>query len=136
MQVLTRRMVICFLFSLLSFVPGPFHAGHSKDRDSGTQVQCSIEHLIAAKEQKGLVNGPAISDELGGALTTRDIDELMHELLLGLFRKNPEMFPADINLEEKLVEACHSPEGALAHKKRRECRRCRSDLLGCFCLCS
>jgi hypothetical protein len=75
---------------------------------SGIRVRASLERLIAAKEARGFVDGPAISDENGRAMSTRDIDELMHESLLGIWQGFPSMFPADITSVEKLLEAYHA----------------------------
>lgn len=75
---------------------------------SGIGVRASLERLIATKQLKGFVDGPAISDESGRALTTRDVDALMHEVLITVFDNHSKKFPADINTHDQVREAYHA----------------------------
>jgi hypothetical protein len=75
---------------------------------SKLRMRASLERLIFAKERRGFIDGPAISDENGKALSTRDIDDLMHEILVEIFQEHPHLFPTDVNSAEKIQEAYHA----------------------------
>jgi hypothetical protein len=88
--------------------------GETNDRDhllpfvpvtsSGVDVKSSLERLLALKSRKGLVDGPAISDEAGRAYSTKDMTDSLLEILEDLFESDRGMFPADIVSKEILRE--------------------------------
>jgi NADH:ubiquinone oxidoreductase subunit C len=51
---------------------------------------------------KGVVNGPAISVELGKAYTSRAINDCLNTILEDLFMDQPSLFLADIPDKEEL----------------------------------
>jgi hypothetical protein len=69
---------------------------------SGVDVKSSLERLMALKKRKGLVDGPAISDEAGRVFTTRDLLESLTEILEDLFDSDRRLFPVDITSKEIL----------------------------------
>jgi hypothetical protein len=97
----------CIILALLGRVKGQHH-----DKchlfpcvfitDSGINVKRSIERLLEVKRSQGFVEGPAISDEQGRALTTRAIDDCLQEVLQDLFVSNRELFPKHIEEADEL----------------------------------
>ena len=52
------------------------------------------------KSTQGFVDGPAISDVNGNAYLSRDIDDLLHEVLEDLHASARALFPPDVDLED------------------------------------
>jgi hypothetical protein len=86
--------------------------GETNDRDhllpcvpvtsSGVDVKASLERLMALKGRKGLVDGPAISDNTGRVYLTKDMSDSLIEVLEDLFDSDRALFPADITSKEQL----------------------------------
>lgn len=63
---------------------------------SGVRVRQSIERLLRLKQHQKLTQGPAVSDEQGVALSSRDVDGFLHDVLEVLFETAREMFPPNV----------------------------------------
>ena len=88
--------------------------GETNDRDhllpcvpitsSGVDVKASLVRLIALKAKHGFVDSPAISDMDGRAFSTRDMSDLLVEILEDVFDSDRALFPLDIVSKEILRE--------------------------------
>jgi hypothetical protein len=67
---------------------------------SGIKVKVAVRRLMDLKKDQGLVDGPAISDVNGNAYLSRDIDDLLHEVLEDLHTSKRALFPPDVDLED------------------------------------
>ena len=76
----------------------------SRTTNSGINVEYTLFRLIQEKEKHGLVSGPAISNKKGFLLSSRDIDNLFHELLFDIFETNRKLFPPTIATNEDIVD--------------------------------
>ena len=54
--------------------------------------------------QLGFKNGPLISDEKGKLLSSRAIDDMLTEILSGLFEEREQLFPGDSIYDYLLLE--------------------------------
>ena len=80
------------------------HIPCAKVTKSGINIEYLIERLLESKLKHGLVEGPAISNDKGLLLPTKDMDICLHELLVELYSSRPDMFPPTINSAEEIVE--------------------------------
>lgn len=71
-----------------------------KTTSSGIKVEAAVHRLIEMKKTQGFVDGPAISDMNGHAYLSRDIDDLLHEVLGDLHTSARELFPPDVDQED------------------------------------
>ena len=62
----------------------------------GLNVRDTLRSLLAAKAVLGFTDGPAISTSKGKMLGSRDIDDMIHKVLLDLFTSKIFLLPADI----------------------------------------
>ena len=58
--------------------------------------------LIVVKSKFNFYDGPAISDIHGSVLTSKSINEKLHEVLIQLYRENKQLFPMEIKSEEDI----------------------------------
>ena len=70
---------------------------------SGINVKFTIERLIAVKEDERCVKGPAISDKNGFLLSTGELDQYLHEILMDLYEVDPSYFPPSITSVEDIL---------------------------------
>ena len=56
------------------------------------------------KRKYGQLMGPAISDHSGTVLTSADVNEMLWELLDGLYQQEPSLFPPTITGADKIRE--------------------------------
>jgi len=72
---------------------------------SGIQVRRWLRRTIAANYAEGRVSGPALCDERGVVLTTRTMNEMLHEMLEEIRGEHKTLFLGDIvsraDIEEK-----------------------------------
>jgi hypothetical protein len=88
--------------------------GESNDRDhllpcvfvtsSGVDVKASLQRLMHHKARNGFTDGPAISDSVGRAFSTRDMSDSLVEILEDVFESERGLFPPDIISKEVLRE--------------------------------
>ena len=69
---------------------------------SGIDMKYVLERLIKAKESLGLRDGPAISEETGKLLESREIDDMLTELLINCYHEDRNLFPVDVDTEDKI----------------------------------
>ena len=62
----------------------------------GLNVRDTLRSLLDAKAALGFTDGPTISTSKGKMLESRDIDDIIHKVLLDLFTSKRFLFPADI----------------------------------------
>ena len=72
---------------------------------SGINVKYTIERLINLKYHQGLISGPAISDSNGLLLSTKELDRMMHEVLVDLYAIDRSLFPPSIDTPETIIES-------------------------------
>jgi hypothetical protein len=72
---------------------------------SGIDIKASIERLLAYKETKKVVDGPAMTDDKGVPHTCRDVDDMLHEVLEDIFDSDRDLFPPAIKDVETLRTA-------------------------------
>jgi hypothetical protein len=77
----------------------------ANETKSGIQVRRWLRRSIAANYAEGRVSGPAICDEQGVVLSTRVMNEMLHEMLEEIRVEHKTLFLADIvsrgDIEEK-----------------------------------
>ena len=64
--------------------------------DSGLDVRGALEALQDIKNLLGFRDGPAISSMEGNIGRARDVDDMIHEVLLDIFNSKRFLFPIDI----------------------------------------
>ena len=69
---------------------------------SGISVRSVVNNHLQLKEQAQLFEGPAISNHEGILLTTKYVDDTIHELLIDIFYSHQSLFPPSINSPEKI----------------------------------
>ena len=69
---------------------------------SGIDVKYVLERLIKAKESLGLRDGPAISEETGKLLESREIDDMLTELPINCYHEDRNLFAVDVDTEDKI----------------------------------
>ena len=69
---------------------------------SGIDVRSTIERLLEVKNKMGHKDGPAISDEHGKMFNVRDLDDMLHDVLVDLFDLKRNLFPEDIKTVEEI----------------------------------
>ena len=74
----------------------------TKTTQSGIKVNETLDHLMRAKRLLGQTIGPAISDYRGRILSTKTLDDMLHEVLRQIYSENPTLFPLSIDNEEKI----------------------------------
>lgn len=67
---------------------------------SGVKVKSIVGRFLEAKGNIGFTDGPAISDDNGKMYRTRDIDDMLHEVLIEIFEDDRNLFPIDITNTE------------------------------------
>ena len=67
---------------------------------SGLNVKNMLERFLAFKRQAGFEDGPAIANAQGKMYRTKDIDDMLHEVLIELLEEQRDLFPVDIQSEE------------------------------------
>ena len=67
---------------------------------SGINVRNIIDRLLEVKSCTGFSDGPAISTMNGKMPRSKDIDDMLHELLMGIFDLNRALFLPDITSHE------------------------------------
>ena len=70
--------------------------------ESGINVRAILRRLIQTKRNLGFKDGPAISDFRGKLLTTRDLDDMLIEILTNIYLEDKTLFPPDIMSEEDI----------------------------------
>ena len=71
---------------------------------SGINVRGMINRAIKLKEKEGLTRGPLISDESGLLFSTKDLDNMLQELLIDLFEVHKHSFPPTITSVEDIQD--------------------------------
>ena len=71
-----------------------------KVTSSGLNVKECLRGLLTVKATCGLKDGPAISDEKGRMYRTKELDDMLHEVLIELFEEKRLLFPPDITSVE------------------------------------
>ena len=88
--------------------------GEANDRDhlipcvcqtsSGIRVRDILKRFLDIKTVIGQRDGPAISDIDGKLYGTKDLDDMLHDILLDIFEVRRELFPADISSSEEVMK--------------------------------
>ena len=71
---------------------------------SGIKVRRWVQRLIAVNQVRGRVAGPAFCDEEGVVLRSRDMNEVLHELLGEIFVEHPGLFQSDIECQADIED--------------------------------
>ena len=72
---------------------------------SGINVREVIEMLISKKDDLGLKDRPAISNEMGKLIDSNEKYEMLIELLVICYQEDRGLFPADMDTEEKIRDS-------------------------------
>ena len=72
---------------------------------SGINVKYVVERLLDLKSNQGIKSGPAISDKSGLLMPIKDIDAMLHELLIEIFNLDRTFFPPSCTSEEQIVDS-------------------------------
>ena len=72
---------------------------------SGINVKYTVERLMELKGHQRVTTGPAISDSEGCLISTKELDRMLHELLLDIYSENRTLFPPTIETPEMIVES-------------------------------
>ena len=91
---------------------GQFKGEHSERRhllpsinitSSGIKVRQWIQRAVALSEQAGRSRGPLMQHITGDIITSKELDDLFHQLLLAVFTHHPHLFPStSIQSEEDI----------------------------------
>ena len=68
-------------------------------------MKYTIERLIELKSHQRLTTGPAISDDEGALISTKELDKMMHDLLVEIYISNRSLFPPFIETPEIIIES-------------------------------
>ena len=63
---------------------------------SGIQVKNWVNKLIAVRSREGRRDGPAICGNNGKVLATAVLNERLHEALVSIYERHPELFLSDV----------------------------------------
>jgi len=74
----------------------------TKITESGINVEYTIHRLLSLKQAAGFNRGPAISTVDGKLLTSKSIDEMLHEVLTEIYNSDSSLFPLVIDDPEKI----------------------------------
>ena len=66
------------------------------ETSSGIKVKRLVDRLVDQKSKLGIKDGPVITNIEGKLYRTRDIDDMLHEVLIELFAERREHFPTEI----------------------------------------
>ena len=69
---------------------------------SGINVFSILQELLVVKSKFNAYDGPAISDIHGSVLTSKSVNEKLHEVLIQLYQENKQLFPVEIKAEEDI----------------------------------
>ena len=69
---------------------------------SGINIRSTIQAHLELKRQAQLIDGPAISNHEGILLSTKYVDDTVHELLNDIFQSDHSLFPPSIDSPEKI----------------------------------
>ena len=72
---------------------------------SGINVEYTLRRLMELKHHQRLSSGPAISDSNGLLLSTKELDRMMHEVLVDLYSMDRTLFPPSMDAPETIVES-------------------------------
>ena len=61
--------------------------------------------MIELKSHQRLTTGPAISDNEGALISTKDLDKMLHEILVEIHASNRSLFPPFIETPEIIIES-------------------------------
>ena len=70
---------------------------------SGINVKYTIKRLIELKSHQRLTTGPAISDDDEALISTKDLDKMLHEILVEIHASNRSLFPPFIETPEIII---------------------------------
>jgi len=70
---------------------------------SGIQVRKILGNHLRLKELAQTIDGPAISNREGKILTSKFVDDTVHELLNDIFQTSSNLFPPSIDTPEKIT---------------------------------
>ena len=74
-------------------------------KKSGINVKYTIQRLVNITRDVGITKGPAISDSKGFLLASRDLDNMLHEILTEIFEMDSSLFPPTITAPEEIIES-------------------------------
>ena len=74
---------------------------------TGIKVKSIVRRLAKLKRSQNLVDGPAISDSSGNAISTLELDGLFVNILEHLYDSQPALFPANMEGKEHIRERYH-----------------------------
>ena len=97
------------VFALLGKVKGELHnRAHllpsATSTKLGLNVKETVKRFLDLKRKEGFTDGPAIANREGQMYRTKDLDDMLHKILLELFEDQRELFPVDINTEELVLK--------------------------------
>ena len=72
---------------------------------SGINVKYTVERMIELKDHQRVATGPAISDSEGALISTKELDRMMHELLVDIYAVDRSLFPPSMETPEMIVES-------------------------------
>ena len=72
---------------------------------SGINVKYTIGRLIELKSRQRLTTGPAISDNEGALISTKELDKMLHEILVEIYTSNRSLFTSSIETPEIIIES-------------------------------
>jgi len=77
----------------------------SNSTTSGIPIRQIVRDHLRLKELSGFIDGPAISNLGGQLLTTKLVDDTVHELLMDIFHTSSNLFPPSIDDPEKILSS-------------------------------
>lgn len=68
---------------------------------SGLEVWHALMQLIVAWDMRGVQSGPLFQNHRGSIMDMGAMDAILHEQLLGIQSKHPDLIPSDVNVVEQ-----------------------------------
>ena len=97
----TDNSLYYIVIALLGKIKGEANGKHRLNpcinvTSSGIDVRHILYLLLVQKRLLGYEDGPGITDLQGRVYSTRDIDDMLHEILEDIFQSAPNLFPTEI----------------------------------------
>ena len=74
------------------------------DTKSGINVKAIIKRALECKKEEGLVSGPLISDSSGDLYSSKELDNMLQEILIELYENHDHHFPPSITSAEDIQD--------------------------------
>ena len=71
---------------------------------SGIEIRKITQRFLEYKRKLGFTDGPAILDTEGKLLRIKDLDDMIHEVLIEIYEEKKTLFPMDITSHDLIIK--------------------------------